>query len=82
MVRFLSTINPVRQGGLGMDMQSTAHEKLADLGYANGWGGKAPDIVRACRASKHSCKATDLGRCLTEWRCEICGYKYKVDSSG
>lgn len=53
---------------------------LRDLGYANGWE-KTPDIVKACKAREHIQEIVNLGRCLNEYRCEECGYKYKVDSS-
>ena len=54
---------------------------VKDLGYANSWS-KTPDIVKACEARGHIPEEISRGRCLTEYRCEACGYKYLVDSSG
>lgn len=61
--------------------------KTIDLGYANGWVGrdgkiKLPEIVKICEKKGHVKQRTTVGRCLTEYSCEICGYKYLVDSSG
>lgn len=58
--------------------------KLTDYGYANGWkytywNGGVPDVIEAC---PHELKVKNIGNCLNEYRCEICGYIYKVDSSG
>ena len=55
--------------------------QLRDLGYANGWQ-DTPDIVKACRARGHIPEEINRGRCLNEYRCVECGYKYLVDSSG
>jgi hypothetical protein len=53
-----------------------------DLGYANGWEtGKSPDIVKDCMEADHRRYSKSVGRCLTEYGCEICNYHYLVDSS-
>jgi len=51
-----------------------------DLGYQNGWD-HVPDEVLKCRELKHERNIKEIGKCLTEYSCEICGYVYKVDSS-
>jgi len=57
---------------------------LKDLGYANGWqyGGGTPSIVKWCQAEGHKLEGKVIGKCLVERKCPICGYVYKVDSSG
>lgn len=55
-------------------------KKFKDLGFANGWR-QVPKEVLQCRIEKHSLKFESVGRCLTKYTCEICGYTYKVDSS-
>jgi hypothetical protein len=52
-----------------------------DLGYANGWK-NTPDIVEKCRKKKHSISGVTVSNCLHEYFCDICKYKYQVDSSG
>ena len=51
---------------------------VQNLGYANGFV-KTPTIVEKCGHEK-----TDkiIGNCLVERTCLICGYTYKIDSSG
>lgn len=51
-----------------------------DLGYANGWE-DTPEIVEQCEAEGHSQYKQGVGRCLMEYGCWICDYKYLVDSS-
>ena len=51
---------------------------MIDLGYANGWGKETPEIVQKC---PHREESRSVGRCLREYYCLICGFKYLVDSS-
>lgn len=60
------------------ELRST-HDYI-DLGTANGWIA-TPELVKKCTAKKHSPKQTGVGRCLTEVKCELCRYKYLIDSS-
>lgn len=57
---------------------------VADLGWANGWE-KEPEIVSRCRGYGHKVSRVDNGpphRGLDNVvQCEICWYKYHVDSS-
>lgn len=57
---------------------------MKDLGYANGWI-ETPEIVKKCREQnndfKHIGYRRAIGRCLNEYGCERCGYKYLIDSS-
>ncbi len=58
--------------------------QVQNLGWANGWTG-TPRIVLQCRAAGHKRQSRNLdlthhGR-DTEYRCDICGYVYHVDSS-
>jgi len=53
---------------------------MIDLGYANGWKG-TPEIVQKCSDLGHQQYSKTVGKCLTEYGCEECGYKYLVDSS-
>ena len=55
--------------------------KVEDLGWGNGWA-KTPEIVEKCRELGHDWLETNIGNCLWEARCDICGYKLKYDSSG
>lgn len=52
-------------------------KEVVDLGFANGWK-NTPEIVRNCT---HGQYREAVGSCLTEYGCEVCGYKYLVDSS-
>lgn len=51
---------------------------ISDLGYANGWT-ETPPVVEKC---KHKHDRKKIGRCLTEYSCPICNFKFKVDSGG
>lgn len=65
------------------DQQSKELEtgsNFIDFGAANGWT-EPPELVKRCVARKHSPKQTGIGRCLTEVRCELCRYRYLIDSS-
>ena len=55
-------------------------EDLQDLGYCNGWK-KTPEIINKCREKGHIGYAKNVGRCLNEYGCKVCGYFYKIDSS-
>lgn len=55
-------------------------EDYIDFGQANSWF-ETPELVKRCVARKHSPKQTGVGRCLTEVKCELCRYKYLIDSS-
>lgn len=52
-------------------------KELKDLGYANSWK-ETPEIVERCKCVGW---IRNIGRCLNEYGCSICGYKYIVDSS-
>jgi len=52
-----------------------------DLGYANGWKDD-PKEVKKCKKKGHERQQKTIGNCLTEYYCDKCRYKYKVDSSG
>ena len=52
---------------------------MEDLGYANGWD-KTPEIIKECEQKGHREEVRNVGRCLTEYSCAICGYKYTIDS--
>lgn len=51
---------------------------MSNLGTANGWR-DTPAIVENC---KHVHDSRKIGRCLTEYSCSICNFKFKVDSGG
>lgn len=51
-----------------------------NFGTANGWT-ETPDLVKRCVAKKHSPGQIGIGKCLTEVKCELCRYKYTIDSS-
>jgi hypothetical protein len=56
---------------------------LTDLGYANQWDEKIPEVVRECRAKFHETveiRLNDNGT-LHKVACLKCGYFYLVDSS-
>lgn len=55
-------------------------KELKSLGSANGWS-KTPQIVLDCEKAGHELQGKNIGRCLNEYSCPICGYKYTVDSS-
>jgi hypothetical protein len=52
--------------------------KLKDLGVANGWK-ETPEVVTNC---DHPKEGRVVGNCFVETWCKICGYVYRVDSSG
>lgn len=52
---------------------------MKDLSYANGWK-ETPEIVKKCEKLGHKKEFKTIGRCLTEYYCHICDYKYKIDS--
>lgn len=51
---------------------------MSDLGYANGWG-ETPAVVEKCQ---HNPGREKIGNCLWGVRCEVCNYKFKIDSGG
>jgi predicted Zn-ribbon and HTH transcriptional regulator len=53
---------------------------MKDLGTANGWQ-DTPVAYEQCHALKHTLKAEKLGAGLTEYSCEVCGFKFREDSS-
>jgi len=53
---------------------------VKDLGWANGWR-KDPFIVTWCKMKKHKTEETSIRMFVHQVRCDICGYKYKYDSS-
>lgn len=56
---------------------------MKNLGYANDWGGKTPEIIKECREKKHRPVHTQtMQRCVEMVGCPDCGYYYKIDSSG
>ena len=50
------------------------------LGVANGWRKDPAEYVK-CKEQKHQCWERNIGRCYTEYGCDICKIKYEVDSS-
>jgi hypothetical protein len=57
---------------------------MKDLGYSNGWR-ETPTEVLECQEDRkngkpHKGYIKNLGRCLNEYGCLTCGYKYIVDS--
>jgi hypothetical protein len=58
-----------------------SESKTTSLGYMNGWGGDVPPIVKQCRQKNHTLSQENVGRCLNQYTCHICGYSYMVDSS-
>lgn len=56
-------------------------DKYKDFGYANGWWDGTPDEVQKCRDEGHQKESKTVGRCVTEYTCDICKIKYMVDSS-
>lgn len=56
---------------------------LVDLGIANLWGRDyEPTEVVACREAGHVLKQHKEDTHVRVYTCPICGYKYRVDSSG
>lgn len=54
---------------------------MSDLGTANGWT-ETPLLVEKCEAAGHKTQEKPIGRCLREVRCEVCNYKFQIDSGG
>lgn len=52
-------------------------DEWEDCGCANGWGDNVPERVRDC---KHITVDREIGRCLRETSCDICKYRFTVDS--
>jgi len=58
---------------------------MKNLGYANSWNGKTPEIVKGCRKKGHKqehSKPNGRYKPLTKFECRECGYYYHIDSSG
>lgn len=55
---------------------------LIDFGYSNGWNGVVPKVVENCIKQGHKSESRNIGNCLSETRCTVCGYFYKTDTSG
>lgn len=58
---------------------------MKNLGYMNEWYKEdleRDNILLECENENHELSKEIIGNCLTEYTCEICGYKYRVDSSG
>jgi len=55
-------------------------DRFQDFGWANGWD-KTPRLIQKCRRAQHLKKDEHVGRCATQYTCNICGYTYRVDSS-
>lgn len=53
---------------------------VKDFGYVNGWTAPPEEVVE-CGRKGHVQYSKPLGRCNTEYGCEICGYMFRVDSS-
>jgi hypothetical protein len=53
---------------------------LKDFGYSNGWRDTPAEVSR-CKDSGHVMYYKSAGRCVTEYGCPICGFKFYVDSS-
>jgi rubredoxin len=56
------------------------YEKWENYGFANGWR-ELPARVVTCRELGHRCGGKEIGKCLTEYQCSLCKYRYKSDSS-
>jgi hypothetical protein len=55
---------------------------MKDLGYANGWRTKTPEIVEKCDKAGHKKEYPEsYQRCVTIVCCRKCGYQFKIDSS-
>lgn len=55
--------------------------KVRDLGWANGWKA-TPEVVSKCLEADHKTIDREVRLCDHEIRCDICGYRYRMDSSG
>ena len=53
---------------------------MKNLGYANGWAETPEEVVR-CQELKHPRWSRNLGRCDNEYGCDVCDFKYQIDSS-
>ena len=63
-----------------LNTYNTDKEDYRDFGTANGWI-ETPALIKYCNILKHEVTKKGIGRCLTEVRCDICRYIYKIDSS-
>lgn len=66
--------------GTERDSGYYVHDAYKDYGYVNGWT-ETPEEVRECERKRHRMFTRAIGRCVTEYGCEICGFKFQVDSS-
>lgn len=57
-------------------------EEFENLGYANGWNGEEPHILKECRRKNHELKSYQVRRDVIEVQCNECRFFYRVDSSG
>lgn len=64
--------------------------ELKDLGYVNGWGGEYPPeyqqhlYLTEVKKEIHDSYFTMINNSTThrEFKCNTCGFKYRIDSSG
>jgi hypothetical protein len=56
-------------------------KSMKNLGFVNGWI-ETPEELKKCRELGHDIIIKKIGYHLDEYRCDICKYKYQVDSSG
>jgi hypothetical protein len=57
--------------------------KVVDYGSKNGWDKGHPGwaVIKKCEELEHERVGGSIGRCAYWTQCNICGYKYSVDSS-
>jgi len=58
----------------------TKEIKKKDFGYINGWS-VIPDEVQQCMTLMHTKHFLLIRKHVTEVSCDICKFKYKIDSS-
>lgn len=55
-------------------------QPMQELGIANAWK-QIPNELTECREKGHLVNSKTISRCYHEYTCNICNYRYSVDSS-
>jgi hypothetical protein len=58
------------------------NKTITNLGYANGWqqGGDNQKVISVCKNVGHVRSSFQVSKSIIEYQCDICGYKYRIDS--
>jgi hypothetical protein len=60
---------------------SQDNKTIVNFGYKNGWpeNSGCHTVVRVCKNIGHVRTSFQVSKSITEYQCNICGYKYRID---